>query len=310
MLYSPLRLREETILLNPRQVEAFRAVMTTGSVTAAAQFMHVTQPAVSRLIHDLERALKLTLFVRRGNRLEPTAEAHHLFAEVERTFVGLSRISQFADDLRVRRAGAIRVAGMPAATCGFLTRHVGRFIARRPDVAVTLHGLPTHLIADGVAAGRYDFGVAESSVERPGLAVEVLPLKVVAAVPAGDSLARRRVLKPKDFEGRSFVSLGPATLFRSRVDAAFAGVNRRQLIETQLSEIACVLVSERAGLSLVDPFSASEFKGRGVVFRPFRPDVYLDAAVLTPTARPVSALALEFLESFRNAVRRLSAAAA
>jgi predicted nucleic acid-binding Zn-ribbon protein len=45
------------------------------------------------------------LFERRGNRLEPTAEATHLFAEVERTFVGLSRISQFADELRTRRAG-------------------------------------------------------------------------------------------------------------------------------------------------------------------------------------------------------------
>src|SRR5205807_6797550 len=56
----------EGTMLNPRQVEAFRAVMTTGSVTLAATTMHVTQPAVSRLIRDLERALKLVLFERRG----------------------------------------------------------------------------------------------------------------------------------------------------------------------------------------------------------------------------------------------------
>ena len=55
-------------MLNPRQVEAFRAVMTTGSVTSAAITMHVTQPAVSRLIRDLEVTLKLALFERRGNR--------------------------------------------------------------------------------------------------------------------------------------------------------------------------------------------------------------------------------------------------
>jgi len=67
-------------MLNPRQVEAFRTVMLTGSVTSAATMMHVTQPAVSRLIRDLQFTLKLALFDRRGNRLEPTAEAHHLFA--------------------------------------------------------------------------------------------------------------------------------------------------------------------------------------------------------------------------------------
>jgi DNA-binding transcriptional LysR family regulator len=292
-------------MLNPRQVEAFRTVMATGSVTSAATVMHVTQPAVSRLIRDLEFTLKLALFERRGNRLEPTAEAAHLFAEVERTFVGLSRISQFAEELRVRRAGSLRIAGMPAMTCGFLTRHIGQFAVRRPEVAVTLHGLPSHLIADGVAAGRYDFGIAEASVERPGLTVETLPAKALAAIPARDPLAQRDALGPKDFEDRSFISLGPASLFRSRIDAALAGIRRRQLIETQLTEIACLLVAEKAGVTLVDPFSASEFAGRGVVFRPFRPDVFFDAVVLTPTARPMSTLATEVLGTIRAAARTI-----
>jgi DNA-binding transcriptional LysR family regulator len=293
-------------MLNPRQVEAFRAVMVTGSVKAAAATMHVTQPAVSRLVRDLQLALKLALFDRRGNRLEPTAEAHHLFAEVERTFVGLSRISRFAEELRVRRAGSLRIAGMPAVTCGFLTRHIGRFVARRPEIAVTLHGLPSHLIADGVASGGYDFGIAEASVGRQGLNVETLPAKALAAVPEGDPLALRDTLGPKDFEGRSFISLGPASLFRSRIDTALAGVRRRQLIETQLTGIACVLVAEKAGLSLVDPFSASEFTGRGVAFRPFRPDVFFDAVVLTQSARPMSALATEALDMIRAAARAIS----
>jgi hypothetical protein len=131
-------------------------------------------------------------------------------------------------------------------------------------------------------------------------------VKALAAIPANDPLARRETLGPKDFEDRSFVSLGPATLFRSRVDAALAGVRRRQLIETQLSEIACVLVSENAGLSLVDPFSASEFVGRSVVFRAFRPDIFFDAAILLPEGRPISSLALEFLDTFRTAVQAIS----
>ena len=109
----------------------------------------------------------------------------------------------FAEELRVRRAGSLRIAGMPAVTCGFLTRHIGRLVARRPEIAVTLHGLPSHLIADGVASGGYDFGIAEASVERQGLNVETLPAKALAAVPEGDPLALRDTLGPKDFEGRT-----------------------------------------------------------------------------------------------------------
>jgi DNA-binding transcriptional LysR family regulator len=58
--------------LNPRQIEAFRALMLSSSTVRAAELMHVTQPAVSRLIRELQDALALTLFDRVGNRLEPT----------------------------------------------------------------------------------------------------------------------------------------------------------------------------------------------------------------------------------------------
>ena len=51
--------------INSRQVEAFRAMMLTGSVTEAAKLMAVTQPAVSRLLRDFQALLKMELFERR-----------------------------------------------------------------------------------------------------------------------------------------------------------------------------------------------------------------------------------------------------
>jgi len=81
------------------------------------------------------------------------ARVEEVSMRLERTLVGLNGISLFAEELRVRRAGSLRIAGMPAVTCGFLTRHIGRFVACRPEIAVSLHGLPSHLVADGVASG-------------------------------------------------------------------------------------------------------------------------------------------------------------
>jgi hypothetical protein len=60
--------------MNLRQIEAFRAVMVAGTVTGAAARLRISQPAVSRLISQLERTTKLALFVRSKQRVYPTRE--------------------------------------------------------------------------------------------------------------------------------------------------------------------------------------------------------------------------------------------
>ena len=72
--------------LNFRQMEAFRALMSHGSATQAAEAMHISQPAVSRLIADFEAVLGVLLFAREHGRLKPTAEAHLLFQESSMAF--------------------------------------------------------------------------------------------------------------------------------------------------------------------------------------------------------------------------------
>src|SRR5689334_11897617 len=121
-------------MLNPRQIEAFRAVIVMGSVTGASRALNVTQPAVTRLIQDLQRSLGLPLFVRRGSRLVPTEEALALYREVERQFVGLDRIARAARDLKEGRAGTLRIAALPAFSVGFMPRAVGEFMVERPEL--------------------------------------------------------------------------------------------------------------------------------------------------------------------------------
>jgi hypothetical protein len=69
------------------------------SISWAADALHVTQPAVTRPIRDPEIETARTLFQRKGNRLYSAADANQRYAEVERAFVGLSRVDEFARDL-------------------------------------------------------------------------------------------------------------------------------------------------------------------------------------------------------------------
>jgi len=284
-------------MLNPRQIEAFRTVVVTGGVTAAAKALNITQPAVTRLIHDLQYTLGLTLFVKRGSRLVPTNEALSLYREVERQFVGLERIENAARNLREGRAGSLRVAALPAFAVGFLPRLVGPYLKQRPDLEIALYSSISSQVVDWVASGFCEVGFAQMPLDFPGIDIEMLPsVEQVAVVPADHRLAAKAELVPEDFAGEPFVSLEQSTQLRYRVDALFSahGVTRSTRVETPLSMIACGLVASGVGVSVVDPFTAAEYRGKGIEIRPMRPAVVFDIAVVWGAGRFRSAVARDF----------------
>ncbi len=294
-------------MLNPRQIEAFRTVIVTGGVTAAAHALHISQPAVTRLIHDLQYALGLKLFVKRGTRLVPTNEALSLYREVERQFVGLERIESAAKSLREGQSGRLRIAALPTFNVGFLPRIVGRFMQDRPGLEAAVYGSISSQVVDWVASGFCDVGFAQGPLDFPNVDVEFLaPVPGVAVLPEGHRLAEKSVLGPEDFIDEAFVSLEQTTQLRYRIDAIFsaARVTRQTRVETPLSMIACGLVAAGAGVTIVDPFTASEYSGRGIVVRPFRPALLYDVGVVWASGRFRSALARDFVDQVRAAVAR------
>ena len=141
-----------------------------------------------------------------------------LYREVERSYVGMERIAQAAKELRTRRAGVLRVAAMPALCNGFLPRFSGMFLAERPSVDFALFGLASSSVLDWVISDQCDVGFAASHLGHAAAVFEPMPaVRYVAVMPEGHRLARRRVLRPKDFAGQPFVTLGPTTPSRHRM---------------------------------------------------------------------------------------------
>ncbi|WP_244610292.1 LysR family transcriptional regulator [Microvirga pakistanensis] len=284
--------------INLRQVEAFRAVMLTGGMTAAAELLGVTQPAVSRLVREFEVSSGLSLFERRGNQITPTPAAATLLAEVERSFAGLSRIADLAQAIRTQAAGSLRIAVLPALASGTLPRFLGQFLRDRPQVHASVLGMPSHLVVEAVAAGQAEFGYAAGPLERPGFLVDPIPSAAVVALPKGHRLESHPIIQPQDLANERLIGIASGTLFRSRIDTALAGINCSTLIETPLTYTACVLVAEGAGVSIVDPFSAGEFTDRGVVVRPFEPWIESGIVQLRLRQRLPTPLAQSFMEAF------------
>jgi DNA-binding transcriptional LysR family regulator len=286
-------------VINQRQIEAFRAVMIAGGVTAAAGHLHVTQPAVSRLIRDLEGQIGVAMFERRsGGRLRPTSDALTLFREVERYFVGLDQIAQTAAELRRRSIGRLRVASLPALYVGLLPRFVGRFLAARPVLDLELYGISSDTVIDWVTSGRCDIGFVDPPFEHPSIIRRPLAaVPALAAIPASHPLAQQAVLKPSDFADETFISISKSTQLRVRVDSFFlaSGVKRRLGQETPLSIVACSLVAAGAGLAIVDPFTAKAFSDLDVVFRPLEPRIDVQFSIITAAQSPLSGPSRDFI---------------
>ena len=109
--------------MNLRHLEAFRAVMLSGSVTHAAQSLNLSQPAVSKMLAELEHQLGFQLFQRsRGSALTVTPEADAFYYEVERSFSGIAALKRVAEDIRNMATGTLRIAALPALAVSFLPR--------------------------------------------------------------------------------------------------------------------------------------------------------------------------------------------
>lgn len=288
--------------MNLRHIEAFRAVMQAGSVVGAAKLLDLTQPGVSRTIAMFELRLGYALFERRGRRLVPTAEAEALFREIEQVYSGIERISQVAQDIRFQRAGALRVATLPALAQGLVPRALARLLASRPNVTIFLQSLPTRQIAELVSTRQFDVGVIELPLSRPAIEIEALPpVNSMAVLPVSHPLARRRTISLRDLAGERMILLSHHSYVRYLIDAAFSevGVAPNVVIETPSSSVACAMVAAGAGITLVSRWTAEPFAGRDIAVRPIKESLTSRQAIIYSTDRPASTLARAFAAELR-----------
>lgn len=295
--------------LTHRQLEAFRAVIETGKVTAAASAMNTTQPSVSRMISDLEYVVGFALFERRGRQLFPTTEALALYEEVERSFVGLAEISRVAEDIRDFRTGSLMIAGMPALALKFLPDVIASFIRIEPRVTISLRTRSSQAVLRHVSSQQFDLGFAAIEGEHPAVTrrpIFTAPMRAV--LPIGHPLAGKAFLEPGDFHEQAFIALGSEISTRSETDAFLAASNARPRVvaEAQLSASICELVAGGAGISVVEPVTAANFEASNrVITRPLRPEQPFQYDLLLPALREPSRLATRFLELAETQFARL-----
>ena len=290
-----------------RQIEAFRAVMEAGTVIEAANLMHLSQPAVSRLIGDLEATLGYSLFARVRGRLAPTDEAHVLYAEVQRAFIGLDEIVQTALHIRTHQVGRIRLITMPALSGGALPHAISGFLHANPGTSISFEVRPRRRVLEWISVQQMDIGLATLPISDP--AIKTIPLarsRYVCLLPPGHRLSRKRRIHVRDLEGEEFISIMPEAQIRVWVDSLFEsnGVTRQSRLDVRTNGAVFSLVGAGAGVGVVDLFGQDQQSLEHVTMRPLDPELAVDLALLLPAGRSESRLVTAFIENYRAQLAR------
>jgi len=290
--------------MNLRQIEALRAVIETGTVSRAAERLSISQPAVSKLLNNLERVSGLSLFDRRRGRLSPTPEALLLFDEIERVFQGMVRLKRFAEDIRHLEHGSLRIGVMPALSTGFVQDIVARLIERQARLQIAIHARSTSKIVEWLVGGYLDVGLSSHEIDHPELnQVPLCRTRYVCVMPRGHPLTARKMIDLKDFEGEPFISFGVDSTMRRTIDRMFeeAAVRRTLTLSAPMATTVCALVARGLGLALIDPLYIGEFAPR-VETRPFRREIVSEIRLLLPRHRHASLATEAFVRAARDYV--------
>lgn len=290
---------------NLRQLEAFRAVMLGKTITRAAELMFISQPAVTRLINDLESKIGFALFERRKKRLYPTPEAHAFYEEIERTFSGLEKLNIAAREIRDFRSGSLAIAALPALGLGYLPGVISEFTKGRPDLSISFNIRSSKKVSELVATQRVDMGFTEATDFDVGVDADLfLTTRMVCILPENHPLASQAQIAASDMDGEVFIGEGGWQLTSNDIDHYFTeqGVKRKIQIATQLHATAGDFVLAGAGISIVDPLTADRFAQLGVQVRPFTPPLEFKFYVIFPEGRPRSRLVVKFVELLRDRI--------
>ena len=296
--------------MNLRQLEVFHAIMRTGSVTAAARQLHVTQPAVSSVLRHLESRLRVTLFRRVGGRLQPTPEADTIFPHVAEIQNRLDSVDRLMGDLALGRMGILSVAASLTIANGVLARAVASFTRDRPELRVALLAMTAPQVVERVINREVELGVAYDPVTNPDIETESLMRHHLACVMREDhALAAHPQVSMEELGPHRVIMYWSRGVLRSNIERSMAraGIRPSSTIEVNLALTALVLAHQGAGVALIDPYMLSVIPLPGMVARPLTPRMEVNAVLLRAKSAPRSVVMTKFVAHLRNEVKKAAA---
>jgi len=247
--------------LSARDLRAVIAVIEERNFTRAAERLHLSQPAFSALIQNVEEGLGARLFERSTRNVTLTPEGR-LFAESARRvlsdFDGM--VANFRDHAQ-RRRGRVSIAALPSLAAGWLPGVLAEYHSRFPGVEIALIDTLSEQCLAHVRSGRADFALASAGDKDADLASEALCADAFHLVCRSDHpLATQRSIRLRDLAAYPFVHLSRNSSVRQHLEAAFHPTAMETVVEVEHLATVTGMVAAGLGITVVPELTLFHFQ--------------------------------------------------
>ena len=232
-------------------LRAFVALAELESFRAAAEALHLSQPALSRRIEKLEGALGVRLFDRTTRSVNLTAvgrdfarKARDLLDELENTLLGIR-------DVAAKRTGEVTVACVPSAVHYFLPSVMKQYHERYPKIRVRVVDEDANAVLSTVIRGEADFGLNFIGTQEPEIEFEpVLKEPFVAACRRDHPIARKRKLTWAELNEYEYMTVAKSSGNRLLIDLALTDIPARPRWFYEVRHVSTLVGLVEAGLGV------------------------------------------------------------
>jgi DNA-binding transcriptional LysR family regulator len=296
--------------ISERQIEVFRALMLTRTLSAAAQQLYVSQPALSVTLRRFEDLLGARLFERIAGRLVPTAEAHRILAEIEKVHGQFDRLLDAIQAIARGDGGSFRSGASPSVCERLVPAALAHLdaTARAADKAPPRYHrdvLGEREIRDYLWFGRGACVASIAPLRDSGIASRRIAVgRLVALVPPGHPLHGRARLTRQDLAGKRLIGFEDESVHGRFITQAFAGAPPDVAVRARVVHLAIGLAREGLGVALVDSFSALAAADAGLRVVPLARSVPIPLQVYWSRHHPRPRGTDAFIEALEAVVRR------
>jgi len=287
-----------------RQLRVFLAVARQQHFRRAAESLHLSQPAVSRHIAELESELGLKLFDRNTREVVPTEAGRYLESAIGRVLDELEGVLAHVHSESERRRGKVHVASVPTLSAGLMPQCIADCARRFPDLAIQLHDQAQTMVLDSVRGGEVDFGLAIEPPDTGEFDSELLlrdPFMLVCR--PSHPLASLDRVPWRKLQGQPLILLDYSSGSRRLIDQVFArrGIEPIVVQQTGHTHTAFRMVEAGLGISVSPALSPPP---PTLVARPLTPQEHRDVVLLKRRQRSLSPLAAVVWEALKGLAAR------
>lgn len=290
-----------------RHIEVFHAVMQAGTISGAAQLLHISQPAVTKVLQHCELQLGMALFDRVRGKLYPTPEAQRLFVEIDKLNRDLVAIRRLAANLRSGESELVRLVATPTLGAAVIPAAMTHWVRAFPASHCQLSTNHTREIVSALLLGEADLALSLQDPRHPGIKAEVIASgQMMALCPVGSPEAEGLgPLSVAEIETELVGLAGDDPLGNVVHNAGEAqGAQLHSRITVQTYQLARTLCEAGVGVTVVDPFTAASASRERVRLRPLSPAIPVQLYLLTAANAPLAQTARRLVKYLGEAAQQ------